>query len=299
MLILVICCILGQGSAGHKSDLYQNALNAYSRDDLPAAESFLQQALKAGDRSFRVHYLLGAALVRMDRGDQAIPELEAAHRVRPREADVTKLLAIQYMNGRRQNDSLHLLQQVPDADRDEELDLLLIEANQDSGSVDDTARLVERAAKRYPNSARINAWMGFEMRESARFKEAQTFLRKALKEDPSLPAPYFLMGDVLLRTERYGEALPWLRKAIELTPNDAEANVALSRALIGLGELQQAQDCLERASREFPEDVRIALELARLYSRAGNRDKARAQAQIAARLRAVSRTVPELLLYRR
>ena len=241
MSLVLVCCLLAQGA----TTAYQRGLEAYSKDDLPAAERFLKLALQADRRFFATRFLLGATLVRMNRADEAIPELEAAHRLDPLHPDVVKLLAIQYMERQRQLDSLHLLQVFPDRARDEEIYLLLIEAHQDVGSVDEAGRLVQRAVKRFPNSARLNAWMGFEMRQAARFVEAKSYLRKALQQDPQLPAPYFLMGDVLVKTEDYKEALPWLRKAMQLGPGDAEAAIDLSRALFGLGDVPAAVRELE------------------------------------------------------
>ncbi|MEO8125544.1 MAG: tetratricopeptide repeat protein [Bryobacteraceae bacterium] len=291
MSFFLICCLLAQVA----TSAYQRGLEAYSKDDLREAERSLKLALQADRNSFATRFLLGATLVRMDRADEAIPELEIARKLNPRNADVVKLLAIQYMERNRRTDSLRLLQAFPEAARDEEVYLLLIEANQDAGSVDEVGRLVERAVKRYPGSARLNAWMGFEMRQAARFAEAQSYLRKALQQDPSLAAPYFLIADVLVKTEKYSEALPWLRKAIQLDPDDTEAAIDLSRVLVGLGDLPGAVRELEQAFRKSPENANLAVELARTYARAGELEKARTQAEIAGRLRHRENVFPDSL----
>jgi len=220
-MLVLVCCLLAQSATSY----YKLGLEAYSRDDLPAAEAYLKQARQADSRLFPARFLLGATLVRMNRRDEAIPELEAAHRLDPRHGDVVKLLAIQYKESGRQIESLRLLQSFPPAARDEELYLLLIEGNQDAGSVDEAEQLVRQAIRRYPKSPRVNAWMGFEMREAGRFRDAQPYLRKALQADPELLAPYFLMGDVLLREQKYREAIPWLRKVLEKQPRDEEAAI--------------------------------------------------------------------------
>jgi tetratricopeptide (TPR) repeat protein len=290
-MLVLVCCLLAQSAASH----YKLGLEAYSRDDLPAAEAHLKQARIADPRLFPARFLLGATLVRMNRRDEAIPELEAAHLLAPRHADVVKLLAIQYKESGRQIESLRVLQSFPAAARDEELYLLLIEGNQEAGSVDEAERLVRQAIRRYPKSPRVNSWMGFEMREAGRFREAQPYLRKALAADPELLAPYFLMGDVLLREEKYREAIPWLRKVLEKQPRDEEAAIDLSRALTGLGDLRGALGELERESSLVPESAKLALEMSRLYARLGDSEKAHRQAETAARLRATESRIPDSL----
>jgi protein O-GlcNAc transferase len=290
-MLVLVCCLLAQSAASY----YKLGLEAYSKDDLSAAEGYLKQARQADPRLFSARFLLGATLVRMNRRDEAIPELEAAHQIDPRHADVVKLLAIQYKESGRQIESLRLLQSFLEAARDEELYLLLIEANQDTGSVAEAEQLVRRAIRRYPKSPRVNAWMGFEMREAGRFADAQPYLRKALQSDPALLAPYFLMGDVLLREEKYREAIPWLRKVLQMQPNDEEAAICLSRALAGLGDLRGAMAELEREARIVPENAKLALEMARLYSRLGDTENAHSQAENAARWRLIESPIPESL----
>jgi predicted Zn-dependent protease len=291
MSFVLICCLLAQGA----TSAYQRGLDAYSKDNLREAERFLKLAIQRDPHSFPTRFLLGATLVRMNRTDEAIPELEVAHKLDPRHPDVVKLLAIQYMERKRQLDSLRMLQAFPESARDEELYLLLIEANQDAGSVDAVGRIVERAVNRYPKSARLNAWMGFEMRQAGRFKEAESYLQKALQADPALPAPYFLMADVLVKTEKYAEALPWLRKAIQLEPGDVEAAIDLSRALMGLGDIAAAVKALESAFRRSPENANLAVELARAYMRAGDQEKARSLAEAAGHLRHREKGFPDSL----
>src|SRR5262249_8384891 len=290
-MMVLVCCLLAQSATSY----YKLGLEAYSRDDLAAAEAHLKQARRADSRLFAARFLLGATLVRMNRRDEAIPELEAAHQLAPRHADVVKLLAIQYRESGRQIESLRLLQGFPAAARDEEVYLLLIEGNQDAGSVDEAEQLVRQAIRRYPKSPRVNAWMGFEMREAGRFRDAQPYLRKALEADPELLAAYFLMGDVLLREEKYREAIPWLRKVLEKEPRDEEAAIALSRALAGLGDLQGALAELEREASVVPENAKLALEMSRLYARLGDREKAHSHAENAARFRRSESRIPESL----
>jgi tetratricopeptide (TPR) repeat protein len=290
-MLVLVCCLLAQSATSY----YKLGLEAYSKDDLSAAEAYLKQARQADPRLFSARFLLAATLVRMNRRDEAIPELEAAHRLDPRHADVVKLLAIQYRESGLQIESLRLLQSFPEAARDEEFYLLLIEANQDTGSVDEAEQLVRQAIRRYPKSPRVNAWMGFEMREAGRFTDAQPYLRKAMQGDPELPAPYFLMGDVLLREEKYGEAIPWLRKALQMEPRDEEAAIDLSRALAGLGDLAGALAELEREAGIVPENAKLALEMSRVYSRLGEKEKAHSQAENAVRWRVTESRIPESL----
>ena len=108
-MLVLVCCLLAQSAAS----LYRLGLEAYSRDDLPAAEAHLKQARKEDPRLFPARFLLGATLVRMNRREEAIPELEAAHRLDPKQADVVKLLAIQYKESGRQVEALEGTTKLP------------------------------------------------------------------------------------------------------------------------------------------------------------------------------------------
>jgi len=154
-VIAALCCLL----AGSAASLYQSALQAYSRNDLSSTQALLEKAKAADPRHFPTRFLLGAALVRLERVPEAIVELESAHALRPAEVDVVKLLAIQYNSLGRFADSLRVLAATPEKPRDEELYLLLIESHHESGSPDEAGRLTRRASSRFPSSAAVNAWM--------------------------------------------------------------------------------------------------------------------------------------------
>ena len=73
-MLFLVCCLLAQSAKSY----YELGLEAYSRDDLSAAEAYLKQARQADSRLFPARFLLGATLVRMNHRDEALRELEAA-----------------------------------------------------------------------------------------------------------------------------------------------------------------------------------------------------------------------------
>src|SRR5260370_40795458 len=105
-MLVLVCCLLAQSATSY----YKLGLEAYSRDDLAAAEAYLKQARQAGSGLFPARFLLGATLVRMNHPAEAIRELEAAHQLDPRHAEVVSLLAIQYKESGLPHESPRLVQ---------------------------------------------------------------------------------------------------------------------------------------------------------------------------------------------
>jgi tetratricopeptide (TPR) repeat protein len=141
-VIAALCCLL----AGSAASLYQSALRLTR--ERPFVDAGVARESQGGrSRHFPTRFLLGAALVRLERVPEAIVELESAHALRPAEVDVVKLLAIQYNSLGRFADSLRVLAATPEKLRDEELYLLLIESHHESGSPDEAGRLTRRASR--------------------------------------------------------------------------------------------------------------------------------------------------------
>lgn len=257
----------------------------FSSGDFAEARKHLEKAVALQPKSFQSRFLLGAALVQLrDKG--AIASLRAAHALNPKHADVRKLLAAQYVESRRYGEAIALLQPaVKDASSDEEIHLLLIEARLSSGDSAGAYELAQRAWARFPKSAQVAAWLGFQLQFAGRYDEAIDLLRKAIDLDASFPVSVQLLGETYLKKENYTEAVVWLRRASDKMPLDADTLLSLSRALSETGETTAAMEVLQQAARAAPRDSRVHLQLSRLYFRMGDESRAREAAGLSIKLR--------------
>lgn len=253
----------------------------YSEGRFEPARDLLGRAAKLRPQSFQTRFLLGATLIQLNDTEGAIRQLEQAHALNRTHADARKLLAAQYVRTQRHSKAITLL----GAAGDEESMLLLIEAKQSSGDSAGAFALAEKATARFPQSAQVAAWLGFQLQFAGRYPEARVKLEEALRLDPSFPTPMQILGDIYLKEENFAEAVKWLRRASEKMPGDPEILLALSRALLEQDDAAEALAALEQAARVAPKDARVQLQLSRLYFRQGDEARAKEAAERSVKLR--------------
>jgi tetratricopeptide (TPR) repeat protein len=160
---------------------------------------------------------------------------------------------------------------------DEEIHLLLIEAQQDSAQPDAALGTASKAIARFPSSAPVHCWMGLELKDAGQFAASRIHLEKALQFDKDYALTYAVLGDLAMKEEKYEEASRRFRTAAAMRPEDAEGHIGWSRALEKLGRAAEAIQVLERAGEAGP---RIHLELSQLYARRGDAERARREAEL-------------------
>ncbi|MSV27866.1 MAG: tetratricopeptide repeat protein [Bryobacterales bacterium] len=258
----------------------------FSEGRFAPARIWLEKAVQSRHKSFQARFLLGATLVELNDSTGAIGQLSVAHRLNPEHADARKLLAAQYSNTRQYKQAIALLAPVVDrVPYDEETHLLLIGARQASGDSAGVFALATRAARRFPRSPQVAAWLGFQLQFSGRYQEAEKELRKAIEIDPLFGVSYQLLGEVCLKREDYADAVSWFRKAAGRMPQDMETLMGLGRALAAMGDTAAGLEALRSAARVAPENAQVHLQLSRLYFRIGDEEKARQEADLSVKLR--------------
>jgi tetratricopeptide (TPR) repeat protein len=261
----------------------ERGLQAFSEGRFSEAEASLREAVASQPKSFEARFALGATFGELKRPAEAIAQLQVAHRLRPEHPDALKLLAAQYIAAREYSKALALLSEV--RARDEEVYLLLIESWQSSGDAGKSFATAQEAVARFPASARMNCWMGFQLQFSGRYDDARRYLEKAIQLDAGYPAGYYLLGQVLLKQQKARESIAWFEKTIDLDPEDIDARMALSQALADAGDLAKALDVLQSAEKSAPRDPRVHLLLSRLWFRLGNEANAREEANLSLQYR--------------
>lgn len=151
------------------------------------------------------------------------------------------------------------------------------------GKVFDIHRLYEEAVPCYrragepaPNDFR---WAYFQARvlelQFSDLDEVIDQFRAASRLRPSYAPLYVRLGDALMRNGQYEEARDAYARALERDDSLLRAHRGLSQALLALGDTAGAVSQLQRVAQGFPHDGATFAELARAYSRGGDRDRAR------------------------
>ena len=262
--------------------LYQEALGDYQRQQYKQAEAKLRKVLATAPGSFDARFLLGATLIHLDRGADAIVELRSAVSLNPGHLDARKLLATEYLRAGQPGAVIDLF---PNRLSDEETHLLLLQAYHDRGDAPDAEAAVQlalRGLSRFPRSARLNTWLGYALGESGRTQEARQRLEKAIALDQADPLPRVFLAGVLAREQNFGEAIRLYREVLAASPDDVDARVGLARALASAGLHEEALAALKGMPESSP---RLHLELSRIYSKMGRGEEAARHAEIYRRLK--------------
>jgi tetratricopeptide (TPR) repeat protein len=293
-----ILVLVGAWTCGAETPerLYEQALRNFSEQRFGDAGDLLRDAVSQRPKWFEARFLLGATLVSLGRPDEAIEQLQAAHRLNPSHLDCGKLLAAEYLGLDRAANAIGVLRPfLAKPKPDEEVLLLGIEAmhvRNDAGDADEALRLGTVGLKRFPRSARMLAWHGFALRERGKLSEARRSLEAALALSPDDLASKGVLGDVLLREGRLEEAIRLFEQILQRAPMDEEALIGRARTLAAMGKTAEALDAMRAAVRASPDVARLRLEISQLYAKAGDRENAAREAEEFRRLRGSERDRP-------
>ena len=153
------------------------------------------------------------------------------------------------------------------------------------GRTEDAIALMERSLRVDPGNLVSKNMMADFMAQAGRLEEAVALYRTAIEAQPSDPRPRFGLADVLKRRGDVTGAIEALRKAYELSPGEEAAVKALVAARTekdyDKAEEEVARFRLGELERLAKEMYVSPLDIARLYARLGQREKAFAHLETA------------------
>lgn len=121
------------------------------------------------------------------------------------------------------------------------------------GRVDDAVAAYRSAAKRWPDSAMTLNALGYTLADRTdEYREAEKFIRKALKYEPDSPAIIDSLGWVLHKRGKHEEALVHLEQAYAGFP-DPEVAAHIVEVLAALDRREEALERLVEAEERNPE----------------------------------------------
>ncbi len=271
---------------GYQEDgtvLFNMGLNRARAGDDQAAIAYCTRSLRVNPQNADVHNLLGSALLRQGRFDDALREVSEAVRLDPRYAaaqnDLGSLLA---RRGKLPEAIVHFREAVklkpdfPLARRN------LARALLDEGRTRSAIQELEIGARESPFDAMLHNDLGLAQAQSGALQPAIEQFNAACRLDPSLVSARVNLGLALEQSGKLDRAIAQFAEAVRLESAKAANHVLLASALARAGRTREAVEQYSAALKLDPKDreARAGLDLLRGQPRAkskvespGARDK--------------------------
>ncbi len=228
---------------------------------LEEAEAAYLRAIQLDPTLALAHRSLGLLLLDADQAGRALPYLERAALLAPRDGPTHAALAQAL---RRSGDKERALAVGTKARLPESVDLpdpvraqvyQLASSASDhfararvafqEGNTPEAIRLLKRAAQSTPDDPQIQLWLGrVHMREDP--AEAARYFERALELKEDSTAAHLYLGELLLGS-RGGKAVGHFERAVELQPNNFTARALLGQAYLQQADLNPALEAFEAA----------------------------------------------------
>jgi tetratricopeptide (TPR) repeat protein len=213
--------------------LAENNLGAELDDDGRPGEAvpMLEDASRLNPRNPDIHNNLGLALERTDRVGEAVEQFQEAARLETGSAKTLENLGNALLEAGRPLDALPVYRKATDldpgdADALNNLGLALLE----SGRAEDAIGPLDTAIRLNPGYPQAHADLGAALGQSGQLQNALKEYATALRLEPALSQANSGMGTTLLLAGRPADAIPYFKRALQENPNLLRARSGLARA---------------------------------------------------------------------
>lgn len=236
---------------------------------------FLQQAAALSPKDAQVHDLLGMALQDMGRPVEAELSYRQAVSADPRNVSAHCNLGTTLQDLGRLSEAEASFRRVL------QLEPHLAEAHYNLGNtLKKMGRLIEaeacyrRALRIKPGYVNAQGNLGVILQGMGRLDEAETILRQALKTRPDFVQAYSNLGSTLHDMGRLKEALEVYEQALSIKPDFAEIHSNLGNTLHDMGRLTEAETAYRRALELKPDFLQAYSNLGTTLQDMGRLDEA-------------------------
>jgi len=249
------------------------------------AEKLCREALADCPGEHNLMSLLGAALNRQGRGQEAEPLLRSALEAEPRYAKGQEELGRSLLQLGRFDEAIERLRQALALDpKLQSAQLTLVHALSESGRAEQAEAQMQEFLRADP-SRELIAKAAVHQR-AGRLEQAEGLYREILRQDPHNLEALRLLALIAMHFERYGQAEQLLKRAVEVAPDFLAAWIDLSRVQLERLDIPAAQASIERAAELNPRSANVQIHVANAQARAGRHDLAVATYRRAIELKA-------------
>jgi len=217
--------------------------------------------------------LLGAALNRQGRGQEAEPLLRRALSEQPDYAKGHEELGRSLLQQGQFDEAIGELRKALVLDpKLQSAQLTLVHALTEAGHGDQANELTQSFLGADPTRQRI-AQAAVHHR-AGRLEEAEKIYREILVRDPRNVEALRLLALVAMTAEHYGQAETLLQRAVGIAPDFLPAWIDLSRAQLERLDIPAALVSIERASEQAPCSAQVQIQKANVQARSGRHEEA-------------------------
>jgi len=253
--------VYGSGLKRHAQSAalnYLMGLALYSEDKFEASLAPLAASVKLNPKEIKPYLILGESLGRLGRMPEAAQVWQDALRIDPHSKIALDGLARALISIHAFDQAIALLS--PET-TDENLSLDLGLALRGAGRLDEAARQLGDALKKYPDSARLTDVLLTVYVEQLRYKEAVRVTGELAKRRPGDLAAQRIYLRALLLDSDQDASLALAHKLVQSAPRDAEILFLCGAAERLVGDLQSARKHLEMAAAINPNHYNTHFEL--------------------------------------
>jgi Flp pilus assembly protein TadD len=271
----------------------------------------LRQFLALHPEDEPAHLALGAALAGVGRGQEALPEWEAALKIEPTSMKALDGLAKTLISMRDYESAIRRLRF---AQRDQNLIIDLAQAYRKAEMFDDAEKALREGLHAYPDSVTLTGALVSLLAHESHYAQARALAEEIARKKPAdLEAQRILLrtlvvtGDndaamplgrkLLARAPRdgdllnlvgflerkagdYADARKHLEQAVALNPSDNNPRVNLGLVLVELKDAAGAKEQLEKAVELGATEPQIRFELAKVLRTLGENEEAQQQLKL-------------------
>jgi predicted Zn-dependent protease len=266
----------------------------YAQGDLRAADTAFAKALTDDARDVEAAQMRGLTLFRLGRPADAIPLLEGSRGTMANgKADPNYVLGLCYMDTRRYDDARHAFAAQYGFAQDGAAAYLITARmllRREFMPVSET--YARKALELDPTMPLAHELLGEIALVGNHLDEAIAELEKEKARNPLEGPVYDRLGDAYVRAGRYDEAQQSLQEAVLLEPNATGPLILLGKAMLKKGDALAAATYLERAGQMDPANYMTHSLLGQAYRAEGRTEDAAKETATAERLQAA--TEPKL-----
>ena len=241
--------------------------------DAVMAERICRQALNAHPRDANLLCLLGAALIRQRKADEAEHTLSRAVRIYADFSRAHEGLAEALIMQGRLPEALESLERAAELEpgsasvRMKKAKVLTV-----LGKDDDATREFEESFKLTPH--REDLVRGLNLQRMGNIREAEQIYRSVLLKDPSNVDALRLMAGVAMRAKQWGDAEMLLERALELAPDYYQGWMDIGMARQEQDKTDAAIEAYEHVTRLKPHKPHGYTSAGTVYAMIGKHDEA-------------------------
>jgi tetratricopeptide (TPR) repeat protein len=142
------------------------------------------------------------------------------------------------------------------------------------GRPEEAIAVTQRAHEIDPLSPVIGASLGMILYLARRYEQARAILQRTGQLNPDHFLPYLRLGYVQVQQLEFEEAIQQMQAAVRLADGSTETLAALAIAYAATGKRQEFEQILRELERPAGKRYVLPYNIAKIYSAAGNADKA-------------------------